>query len=54
MCVTRYTDEYDEKPVFPKQQLDWEDDIQLKSIFLDRKVVLLTFVIIIIIDSTVT
>ena len=33
-----YTDEEPQKPTFEKQPLKWEEDAQLYSHFLDRKV----------------
>ena len=36
--MTCVSDEEEEKPKFEKRELTWEDDMQLYSKFMDRKV----------------
>jgi hypothetical protein len=38
LCLFVFLDEYLPKPDMPKKELKWEDDLELRSKFIDRRV----------------
>ncbi len=40
-----FTDEYLPKPEIPKKELKWEDDLELRSKFIDRRVSIIAIMI---------